>query len=70
MGASGPLGREVTAPWLDYDGVVADREAFRALMERIACEAEGDPVTIQAERDRLDPGWFDVHATTRAALQA
>ncbi len=68
MGASGPFGREVAAPWWTYDEISADRRAFQKLMEQIGREAGGDPAKIQAERERRKLGWYDVHATTQAAL--
>ena len=68
MGASGPFGREVAAPWMDYDAALEERRAFRAIIADIETRMEGDSVKINRERQRRNLGWYDVHATTAAAL--
>ena len=66
MGASGPFGREAAVTWMTFDEIMANREAFKALMQKISDDAGGDQAKILAERQRRSIGWYDVHATTQS----
>ena len=62
MGATGPFGRELSN-WMTLDETLNERRAFAAKIMAISAEAQGDPVKINAKRERLGLGWYDVHAT-------
>jgi len=62
MGASGPFGREVQAPWMTLEEARAERAAFVARIAELEARHQGDPEAVRRGREELGLGWYDMHA--------
>jgi FkbM family methyltransferase len=73
VGASGPFGDDINAPWLTHQEAI---EAYRGIFRRYRLLGDGAPIlrvphlyALLARLGRLwgkqfFPGWYDTHATT------